>query len=100
MAIKKDYTWRGVLVPQAYIRIDQISGGMRVPRGIPKPANEPPVTAAIWLATVGIYADATQYVPIMTLNLSAPITNPNESPFAALYAALRALPEFTGALDV
>lgn len=99
MAIKLNFIWRGVNVPQAYVRIDHISGGKREPRGIPPPPGQTSITAAIWMATAGIYADPAQGVPILTLNLTASLTDANETPFVALYAALKALPEFAGAVD-
>ena len=94
MAIKLPMTWRGINIPNAYIRIDRIQGGKRERRSTSQDPGE-----AIWQATVGIYADATQDVPALTMSITAPLVN-EDRPFPALYAALKALPEFSGAVDV
>lgn len=94
MAIKIPMTWRGISIPNAYIRVDRIQGGKRENRSTPQEPGE-----AIWHATVGIYADENQLAPALTLTVTAPMTG-EDRPFAVLYAALKALPEFSGAVDV
>lgn len=94
MAIKLNFIWRGVTIPQAYVRIDHISGGKREERVTPSMPG-----TAVWQASVGIYADPSQDVPILVLSVTVPISNINQSPFISLYAALKAMPEFAGAVD-
>ena len=94
MAIKLNFIWRGVTIPQAYVRIDHIQGGKREERVTPSMSG-----TAVWQASVGVYADSGQNVPILVLGISVPITDINESPFIPLYAALKAMPDFAGAVD-
>ena len=95
MAIRLNFTYRGVVIPQAYIRINHITGGKYEDKVTPNNVRIP-----TWRATVGVYASATEETPIVTLSVTTPLTNMNQSPFVSLYAALKAMPEFAGAVDV
>lgn len=93
MAIQLDFTWRGVMVPNAYVRIDHIAGGKRENRPTPDHPGE-----AVWQAVAGIYATAQEPVPILQVGLVVPFVD-DQSPFVPLYEALKLLPEFAGATD-
>lgn len=93
MALTKDMTWRGVPITGAYIRVDHVRGGKRENRPTPQHDGE-----AIWQAHVGIYADQNQPVPVLTVDVIVPFL-PDESPFPAIYAALKASADFAGAVD-
>jgi hypothetical protein len=93
MALSTNYTWRGVTINDAYIRVDHILGGKREGRITPEMPGE-----QIWSATVGIYADSAQDVPITTLSVIVPMVI-EDTPFDTIYTHLKTLPEFTGATD-
>lgn len=93
MAITLNMNWRGVNIPNAYVRIDHTRGGKRENRHTPQMPGE-----AIWHAVVGVYASSEETVPIFTVDVIVPFTA-EESPFPSLYATLKMAPEFEGAID-
>lgn len=93
MAISKTLVWRGMTIPDAYIRIDRIIGGKREGRVTPEMPG-----VAVWYGTVGVYANPEQLVPIYVLDVSIPLDLEN-LPFSELYTELKLLPEFAGAID-
>lgn len=93
MALQLDFPWRGVTIPQAYVRLDHVRGGKRENRSTPQMPGE-----AIWHGVVGIYADANQPVPLFTVDVIVPWVA-DQDPFPVLYAALKAAPEFAAAVD-
>ncbi len=93
MAISCDFTWRGIVVKNAYIRVDKIFGSKRPELPIPDAPNEPK-----WYAAVGVYADSGQNIPLLIVDVSIPFVT-DESPYPGLYSALKTMPEFSGAVD-
>lgn len=93
MAITCNYSWRGITVPNAYIRVENVNGGKRENRPTPQMAGE-----AIWVGHIGIYASSTEPVPINTLTLIIPWDG-EVSPYNLFYAELKAMSEFSGATD-
>lgn len=93
MAISCDFQWRGVVIKNAYIRVDKIYGSKRVELPIPDAPNDPK-----WFASAGVYADPNQTVPVLIVDVSIPFVT-DESPYPRLYATLKAMPEFSGAVD-
>lgn len=93
MAISCDFSWRGIVVKNAYIRVDKIFGAKRPDLVVPDNPIEPK-----WFAAVGIYADSEQSVPIVVLDISIPFVT-DQSPYPGLYEALKNMPQFPGATD-
>lgn len=93
MALCGEFTWRGVTVPSAYVRIDSIRGGKYMPQIVPERPTE-----SYWSATAGVYADNTQSVPLLSVDVKAPFTV-EESPYPGLYAALKQIPSLSGMVD-
>lgn len=93
MAIRKDITWRGVLIKNAYIRIDHVRGGKRENRIVPTDEGQ-----SIWQGQVSVYADKNEPVPIFVTDVSIPFAD-NQAPYPSMYAAMKASPEFLGAAD-
>jgi hypothetical protein len=93
MALTLNLPWRGLVIPNAYVRIDHVRGGKREGNITP---NSP--TLALWYAVAGVYADENQQIPLWTLDVRVPFFA-DESPFGPLYDELKALPEFEGAVD-
>jgi hypothetical protein len=93
MAIKLPLIWRGINIPEAYVRIDKIQGGKHENRTAPSEPGE-----ALWQATVGVYGDSLQPVPAITLNLNVPIVM-GECAFTTIYRALKAAPDFSAGTD-
>ncbi len=93
MAIQCDYIWRGVTIADAYIRVDTIAGGKRDGFIVPEIPFDPK-----WRAVIGVYANANQPEPFIKLDISIPWDGDN-SPYPGLYAALKSMPEFSGATD-
>lgn len=93
MAITLNLPYLGLLIPNAYIRIDQVTGGKR--EGGPVPDSP---KLAIWRGTAGVYASKEQDQPILQAFVIVPFIS-DQSPFPALYEALKLLPEFAGSVD-
>lgn len=96
MAITLEFTWRGVVLPNAYVRLDDIRGSKLSTRPMPQQGS-----TGVWHSVVGIYADsvaATQHPPVLTLDVSIPFVT-DEAPMPLLYAMLKTMPEFSGAID-
>lgn len=94
MALQKTITYRGLTIPNAYIRVDTMAGGKRERRATPQTSGE-----AVWAATVGIYADAGQGMPVIEMEITVPF-DPAQRPMPQIYAALKALPDLSEATDV
>ena len=93
MAIRKDITWRGVLIKNAYIRIDHVRGGKRENRTVPTDAGQ-----SEWYGEISVYANRNEPVPIFTMSASIPFED-NQAPYPAMYVAIKNLPEFAGSTD-
>lgn len=84
LQIAKDFN--GIAIPSAYVRIDRIFGGKK--EG--------------WNSVVGVYASAEAAIdkaPLETYNQSAEY-KPDESPYASVYAALKAREDMVDARDI
>ena len=93
MAISLNFSWRGLTIPNAYIRIDTVKGGKRENRPTQQMPGE-----AIWHAIAGVYANPEEVVPLFSVDIVIPFTS-EVSPYPSLYAALKAAPDFAGAVD-
>lgn len=93
MALSVDYQYRGITITSAYVRVDSFIGGKRQGRVTPEMAGEP-----LLCADVGIYTDSEQQIPITVAIVSTPL-NIEETPFETMYAHLKTMPEFSGAID-
>lgn len=93
MAITLNFKWRGLTIPGAYIRVDHVRGGKRENRVTHDMPGE-----AIWHGVAGVYATPEEDTPIFTVDVVVPFIA-DESPFPALYSALKAAPDFEGAVD-
>ncbi len=93
MAIQCNFNWRGILIKDAYIRVDIVTGGKRWGQIVPEMPFQ-----SIWQGQVGIYSNSDERVPLLTMDISCP-WNGEESPYPTLYDTLKAMPEFAGAVD-
>lgn len=93
MAICANFTWRGVTISSAYIRIDYVYGGKRVPKVVPDRPYE-----SYWVGNVGVYSEETQEEPFYTTAVSVPYVA-EESPYPLLYAVVKAMPEVINPVD-
>ena len=82
MAITQYLTVRGILLPEAYIRIDRLTGGKY----------------AGFQAEAGLYASRDVSFPLDTVGFAFDFVV-GEDLLVTAYAALKRLPEFTEAKD-
>jgi len=116
VAILVDYTYKGVTITDAYLRIGRITGGKHTagetsPRNRGANAN----LEGAWHARVDAYASqamAPAYDAMFAESALLPEASPalesfdifapyvaNENPYTALYAALKLTPEFSNVRD-
>lgn len=93
MAIMLDLSWRGVVVPNAYVRVDRITGGKREFSPNPQVPGQ-----SVWVGVFGIYANPSESVPLWAVEVIIPFDT-EESPFPGLYAALKESPDFSNGVD-
>ena len=93
MALSVDYQYRGVTIQSAYVRVDSFIGGKRQGRVTPEMAGEPRIVGEI-----GVYASALESIPVVELTVAVDLVV-EETPYETLYAHLKTLPEFAGAID-
>lgn len=94
MAIQCNFVWRGITIPNAYIRIDFVSGGKRMNGVTPEQPTE-----SVWQGDAGIYGNKDEKTPLFVTSVRTP-WNGEQSPYPVLYEALKSQPEFSGAIDV
>lgn len=82
MALKKALSHRGLEVPQGYIRVDRLNGGK----------------AMGFHVEAGIYASKGQTQPLDVVTASFDY-DPAKDVYVQAYAAVKALPQFSDALD-
>lgn len=93
MALQCNYNFKGIQVPNAYVRIDRVSGCKREGSITPQMPGQ-----ALWLANVEIFTQD-KTTPITYGVFTLPLEEFNINIFEHFYAHLKTLPEFAGAVD-
>lgn len=96
MALSLNFNWRGAVLTGAYVRIDEVRGGMRMTR--PGPQQD---ATGLWQGTVCVYAStaaASLHPPVVVMDVTIPY-DAIRAPLPLLYTALKLRPEFAGAVD-
>lgn len=89
MAIKGSYVWRGISLPEAYVRIANVNGN---------PRDGFVVEFCIFSSPAFAANDENKYKAMQGSQLRIDVTDPTQI-FSAGYAALKALPELAHFVD-
>lgn len=93
MALQCNYTFKGIQVPNAYVRLDRVSGSKREGSMVPQMPGQ-----ALWMANVVVFAE--DKITQITYDVfTLPLEDFNVNIFDLFYTHLKTLPEFAGAVD-
>lgn len=82
MALSQSMTYRGITIPQAYIKVIRIIG------------NKSSVTC-----TVGVFSDVSSSEQVFDMSFSFDYDIDGDNPIAQSYAHIKTIPEFLTAID-